>query len=265
MIEKYIETRVPKLFGVISLLLAFGLVSVDVNGQQKANKEGNPILFEENFEKEEKLIGLHKQFATPHAFEVVTTPVYEGKYSGKFELRYGDPRSTKSGRRSEILFPEINEKERWYGFSVFFPSDGYQDDEDSEIITQWHNCCGTPTLSLRNTNGRLNLRVGNDRRLKGRYWNNFDFGPVPKDQWMRFVFHIIHADGEEGLVEVWRDGEKLVSHQGPNMEIGNDLPRWKLGIYKSTWDEKATKVSLRKIYFDFIKLAGPTGSLEKLK
>ncbi len=249
---------------IILLLFVWMVGTSNVVGQQNKPQKTSPLLYEENFEKSEKLKGLHKQFATPHAFEVVTEPVFEGKYAGKFELRYGDPRATKSGRRSEILFPQVEEKERWYAFSVFFPKDGYADDEDSEIISQWHNCCGTPTLSLRNVNGRLNLRVGHDRKLKGRYWQNFDFGPVKKDNWMRYVFHIIHSDGPDGLVEVWRDGEKLVSYQGPNMEKGNDLPRWKVGIYKSTWDEKATKVSLRKIYFDLIKLAGPSATLEDL-
>jgi hypothetical protein len=248
----------------VLLSLALSFTATKIHGQQNPSLKNNPILFEENFEKSEKLKGLHKQFAATHAFEIVTEPVFEGKYAGKFELRYGDPRATKSGRRAEILFPVIQEKERWYAFSVFFPKDDYADDEDNEIISQWHNCCGTPTLSLRNNNGRLNLRVGHDRKLKGRLWNNFDFGPVTKDTWVRFVFHIIHSDDQDGLVEVWKDGKKLVHYNGPNMEKGNELPRWKLGIYKATWDEKATKVSLRKIYFDFIKLADHSATFEIL-
>ena len=222
------------------------------------------IIFEEDFENSEVFLGLHKQFSEAHSFEIVTDPVFSGNYSGKFELRYGDKRATRTGRRSEVLFPEMQNEERWYSFYVFFPSESYRDDEDSEIISQWHNCCGTPTVSLRNKNGRLLIRITDNRNTKSSLWHNFDLGRVPKNSWNEFVFHIIHSDSATGLVEIWINREKVMAHKGPNMEKGNELPRWKLGIYKSTWDSRATNVDLRIIYFDNITVGNQLAKLSEM-
>lgn len=214
----------------------------------------NPIDFFEDFEKETYFDKIHRQFPEDHSFAVVDSPVYSGKYSGKFELRYGDKRATKTGRRSEVLFPELPNKERWYSFMVYFPSNDYMDDKDSELISQWHNCCGTPTVGFRNKDGRLLILIGFDRKMRVSQWTNFDLGRIPKDNWQEFVFHIIHSETNEGLVEVWQNGKQVVKHFGPNMEKGSELPRWKIGIYKSTWDDRPTSVNKRVIYFDNIKV-----------
>jgi len=238
-------------------LLGYFLVLI-FNPQQRILdnflSQKNPIDFQEDFETEPVFEKIHKQFPEDHSFVVVDSPVFEGKLAGKFELRYGDKRATRTGRRSEILFPELPNRKRWYSFMVFFPSTEYRDDFDSELISQWHNCCGTPTVGLRNKDGKLLFRVGFDRKIRGSQWANFDLGPVPKDKWQEFVFHIIHSDINEGLVEVWQNGRQVVSHSGPNMERGSELPRWKIGIYKSTWDDNPTRVDKRVIYFDNIKV-----------
>jgi hypothetical protein len=241
----------------IHFLLGFVLVfiskSQDIETDYSlANK--NPIIFFEDFEKETFFNKIHKQFPEDHSFVVVDSPVYAGKYAGKFELRYGDRRATKTGRRSEVLFPALPNRERWYSFMAFFPSSEYKDDFDSELISQWHNCCGTPTIGFRNKDGRLLILIGFDRKMRVSQWANFDLGRVPKDNWQEFVFHIIHSETNEGLVEVWQNGKQVVKHLGPNMEKGSELPRWKIGIYKSTWDEQPTRVDKRVIYFDNIKV-----------
>lgn len=255
-----------RLFFVISLLFMLFTPENDKNGHEVSLDKGlnNPIDFEENFENNPVFNGLHTQFSEDHSFSIVDNPVYEGKFAGKFELRYGDRRATRTGRRVEVLFPALPNKERWYSFLVYFPASGYVDDKDSELISQWHNCCGTPTIGLRNRDGRLMMRIGHDRNLRGSAWSNFDLGPVPKDRWIEFVFHIIHSDGSDGIVNAWQNGRQVVRHRGPNMEKDSELPRWKIGIYKSTWDERPTLVQERIVYFDNIKLGNENATLEMM-
>jgi hypothetical protein len=87
---------------------------------------------------------------------------------------------------------------------------------------------------------------------------------VPKDRWIEFVFHIIHSDGSDGIVNAWQNGRQVVRHRGPNMEKDSELPRWKIGIYKSTWDERPTLVQGRIVYFDNIKLGNENATLEMM-
>ncbi|MDO6440368.1 polysaccharide lyase [Cyclobacterium sp. 1_MG-2023] len=223
------------------------------------------LILGENFENDiswEKKSNAYPQFAEEHAFEVVDFPVFSGNKSGKFELRYGDKMATKNGGpRAEVLFPKQSHFERWYSFAVFFPSLEWGKDQDDELISQWHSGKGTPTLALRVISGNLKLRIGYDSQIPSSKWNYYDFGSLPKDRWDEFVFHVIHSIGKDGLVEVWRNGEKLVTHNGPNMYREGNLPRWKIGIYKSSWSKRKTDVDLRVVYFDNIKLADENADL----
>lgn len=86
-----------------------------------------------------------------------------------------------------------------------------------------------------------------------------------KDAWVHLIFHIRWALDSTGLIEVWYDGVKLHTITGPNMFSGYPLPRWKLGIYKSDWNNGATtNVTLRVAYFDDVRMAGPEATFQDL-
>jgi len=93
-------------------------------------------------------------------------------------------------------------------------------------------------------------------------WANFNLGPIPKDQWQEFVFHIIHPEPNDGKVEVWQNGRQVVRHLGQNMEMGSKLFKWKKGIFKFTWDDTATRGDKRIIYFDNVKLGNEFENFE---
>jgi len=223
------------------------------------------IIFKEDFENKTPFEFAHKQFPEEHSFTNVSYPKYAGSFSGKFELRYGDRRATKSGRRSEVLFPRQTNNERWYSFAVFFPSEDFQFDEDSEIITQWHQGnLGTPSSCIRIINDRLIFRVGNVQpKGNAKLLEHYELGRLPKDRWIEFVFHFVHSFGNDGITEVWMDGEKVVDRKGGNMYNG-ELPRWKIGIYKSTWDKKSTLVSKRILFFDNVKMGNEITNFEEM-
>src|SRR5690606_2504214 len=110
--------------------------------------------------------------------------------------------------RAEMLFERglLNQlqTEGWYSFGLYLPSDGFMPDDDEEILSQWHDS-GSPYLSLRVVKDRFKFKSDKE---------NVDIDQVTKDVWHQFVFHIRQSTGSNGLVEVWHNGEKVVSRTG---------------------------------------------------
>ena len=142
------------------------------------------------------------QTATSYAITTVTNPVYQGSKAARFELRDTDAENH-SGTRSEISFNETTNLNRWYSYALYAPSAYYKADAEDEIITQWHQGGGlTPALCLRVKSDKLYIRI------LGTTWVelcNFD-----KDQWHAYVMHIKHSSSSDGLIEIWKDGVKIM-------------------------------------------------------
>jgi hypothetical protein len=216
------------------------------------------IIYHEAFEGKEPFSNLKRQFATQYAFELVDSPVYCGRRSGRFELRAGDP-MTSNGTRAEVLFGAPDQKERWYSFSAYFPAEAYKKDSNNDIINQWHQK-GSPATSLRTRDDKFFLRTGNTKA--GRI--DIELGSITKDKWHRFVFHFIHSNGRDGLIEVWLNGERVLRCQGGNM-YPDKLPRWKVGIYKDDWNgDETTDTDRRVFYIDNIKVGNHLASLQDM-
>ncbi|ERM84322.1 hypothetical protein P872_14850 [Rhodonellum psychrophilum GCM71 = DSM 17998] len=254
----------PISFAVFGLLLLFPGETPDTGQDSNPKEPDSHLLYEETFEGPDPFDFVWKQFPENHSFQVSNSPVFQGKKSGKFELRHGDRIVTKTGVRSEVLFPEQFHRERWYSFAVYFPSDGYPVDNDAEIITQWHQeQMGSPSTSLFVENDHLIIVVRNDPVFNGEKREKHDLGQVPKDQWQEFVFHFIHSNDGDGLLEIWRNGDKILTRSGPNIYPGI-LPKWKIGIYKWTWEKTKTSVNKRIVYFDNVRMGNEKATLEDL-
>ena len=83
------------------------------------------------------------------------------------------------------------------------------------------------------------------------------------------MFHVTHSAGDDGLVEIWRDGKLIAQSNGANMyDLTGGVfhaPGWKLGIYKSSWNKGGvTNSSKRVLYFDEIKLGDERASLNDM-
>ncbi|MBO9204279.1 MULTISPECIES: polysaccharide lyase [Niastella] len=200
------------------------------------------------------------QTATTYGITQSTNQVFNGTKSARFELRDTDPESH-SGTRAEISFPTPTTNNFWYSYALYMPSAQYKDEAEDEVISQWHGGGGiTPAISIRVSNGRLSMRTPDDART--------DLGVIEKDKWHTYVYHIIHSSGSDGLIEIWKDGQKIVTRKGASMyAITGDfhLPNWKMGIYKSDWNgTKTTSTNLRVLYFDDIKYANATATYNQM-
>lgn len=212
------------------------------------------LIYKEDFEGSNPFgTYVSKQFGTPYAFTVASSPVFEGTKSGRFELRDTDP-LTSNGTRTEVRFPALENPNRWYSFSVYFPSAYYQYDSKAEIINQWHQGGGvSPSISLMTRYDKLILETRTVPTEKVRY----DLGALKKDKWRTYVLHIIHSHGSDGLIEIWEDGVKIFTKAGANSYdfTTYDKPKWKLGIYKWDWNgDGTTDTKIRVLYFDNIRL-----------
>jgi hypothetical protein len=94
-----------------------------------------------------------------------------------------------------------------------------------------------------------------------------DLGPYETGKWTDWVFRVKWSYLNDGIVEVWKDGKKVVSRI--DMPIGfNDQkgPFFKMGIYKGQWEKEPADgstldaVSYRVIYHDEFRMADGRGS-----
>jgi hypothetical protein len=258
-------------------LLQSGMVYIDVipkkqimlswvllSGTMVYSQQHTHILYQVDFEARSLPSFLTTQSSTHYALQIVEKPVYQGKKAARFELRDSDPENN-NGTRTEILFPgPVNNSnpERWYAFAVFFPGDNFNFDNSDDVISQWHQGGkATPSLCIRTKADRIKLRIKS--RIDSKEW--VDLGSIEKNAWQYYVIHVKHSSGADGLVEIWRNGVKLVNHAGANMyDLSNGvfhMPKWKLGIYKSDWNgSSVTKARKRVLYFDAIKIGDAKAS-----
>lgn len=189
-----------------------------------------------------------------YALRYVSVPVYRGEKSARFEIKNDQP-LVKNGKRSEVtIIKGLPGKNMWYSFAVYFPTDGFTKDSQREVINQWYQD-GSPATSLRVRNDRLYLETGSEKENR----EQIDIGFATKDIWHEFVLHFIHSHSSDGLVEVWHNGKKVITHKGGNM-YNNVLPKWKIGLYKAAFKFGTSDVTNRIIFFDNIKVGNEKAS-----
>ncbi|WP_266205195.1 polysaccharide lyase [Pontibacter kalidii] len=205
------------------------------------------LLVEETFEGESYFKGAKLQAATSYGFRVADQPVYKGAKSGRFELRDTDAQAS-GGTRAEFLFPEETKvREGFYTFAAYFPSKSFKKDSSMDHINQWHQGkgSGSPALMLITEDDQFIMFLKGKEQKHQRYV----LGRVRKDMWHTFAIHIVHSSGNDGLVEVWLNEDKVLSYIGPTMYSGFGYPRWKVGIYKDDWNHSRTTDTDRRVYF----------------
>jgi hypothetical protein len=236
-----------------------GTITDDDTGLPSVN-----LIFEETFEGPEP-------FSTAHSWDIgdwdyalqfVSSPVFQGTHSARFEIREEQP-LVKDGKRAEVVIVKGSEgdisKNTWYSFAVYFPSDGYEYDDKREAINQWYQD-GSPATSLRTEEDRIILETGNEQDTR----KEIDIGAITKDEWHTFVFHFIHSHGSDGLIEVWHNGNKTITRTGGNM-YDDILPKWKIGLYKSSFKSGTSDVNKRIIFFDNIRVGNEKATFDEMK
>jgi hypothetical protein len=232
------------------------------------------LIFEELFEGTNPLSTISKEVAADYSLQYTQALAFRGNTSARFELRDTD-NMVNAGTRSEMAFAPATGKDRWYSFAVFFPND-YASDSGDEVITQWHSfpdageIWRSPSLAMYLHNDKFKFSldfnaepVSNISHTVNR--THFDLGAVPKGVWIEFVFHVIHSYESDGLVEIWQNGTKVLTHKGGNSWNDKQLPYWKVGIYKWLWNHSGTTdTNKRVLYYDNVKVGNENATLTDL-
>jgi hypothetical protein len=229
-----------------------------------ANYSSKNLLFEETLEGSNPFADAIKLQVGDwdHALNYVSKPVFAGSKVVRFELRDSDP-EVSGGTRAEAYIikggtPGVD-NERWYSYAAYFPTDGYAYDSKEEALNQWYQS-GTPATSFRIRKNQFMLQTGNDPNNRAQIY----LGEVKKDSWHEFVFHIIHSAGSDGLIEIWHNGTKVVTHKGGNMYDMDKLPNFKVGIYKASWNNGTTDTDRRVVYYDNIRVGNKNASYAEM-
>lgn len=227
--------------------------------------------------------------------EVQTRKVRAGEFALKSTLNFfnGDGASALLRERSEVRAQAPETKvgsEYWYGFSIYLPgpadgADNYVPDKYWEIVAQWwapndsdEEKGRNPPLTLKSSADNVGGRwyVGGKwsakaLNAKGDYDGKFetDLGPYETGKWTDWVFHVKWSYADDGILEVWKDGKKVISRV--NMPIGfNDQtgPVFKMGLYKGQWEKEPANgstldaVDRRVLYHDEFRMADSSGTYE---
>jgi len=251
------------------LLTLVGLICIITIYSQSSNTQnfGNNFIYHEACDGA-TIFGTYVSKQNPMVHSITQTSCYSfnGGKCAKFELRDTDTMNN-SGTRSEITFPTLTNLNRWYSFAVYFPCMDYNYDTDDEVINQWHQGGGlTPALCIRTMKDSMYLRIVEDPGGDDTWIN---LGALVKDTWQPYVLHIIHSSTTSGLIEIWRNGRSILTRVGKNMYPvgvgGTTNPNWKLGIYKSGWNDAGTTLTNRRvILFDDIKMGSENASYREM-
>ena len=207
-----------------------------------------------------------------HSYKYSTDKSYKGKKTVKFELRRND-RDVHNSKRSELA-AHIEEPngDNFYRFRIFIPDDWKTDPNSFEIITQWH---GYPDFDKGETwrSPPVSMAIkGNEIKIQTQ-WDSKEvtINNIPEDKsvlwkgklddlkgkWVDWNFHIKWSYLQDGIIEVWKDKEKIITRKGANSYNDKNGVYLKIGIYKPDWkySPKKSIVDSRIIYFDDVEIS----------
>jgi len=219
-----------------------------------------------------------KEICRPDALTITREVARKGKGSARFEFAKTDVLNYDGYVRAEIHQGSETDNERWYGFSNYLPAD-FGPDELAENIAQWHEIPDwdlgenwrSPPIAMGILKDRYYVKVlwaaapVNSNRTKDGE-KVIDLGPVDKQQWNDWVFHIRFSWKEDGILEVWKNKEKVLSMQGPNSFNDKYYPYFKIGIYKWGWKGWASysQEDKRVLFYDEVRIGNQFSSLEEV-
>jgi hypothetical protein len=74
-------------------------------------------------------------------------------------------------------------------------------------------------------------------------------GPVVKNTWYDFVYHVKWSSGSDGFVEAWVNGVNKLSHHGPTLYAGQGC-YLKLANYHTAFGQASSVIHDRVVRYD---------------
>jgi Polysaccharide lyase len=165
---------------------------------------------------------------------IVTSPVRQGSFALRTELRSGDTAS--NGNRNELvrMDPETEGTDRYYAWSTMFDA-SYPVANTWQVFTQWHHsgCCGSPPLEF-DVNGQTLSLSRNPPPGTGStvaLWTT----PFVRGVWHDFVMHVVWSSNPDlGFIELWYDGTKVIDGKAVQTLFPGNVNYLKQGLYRDS-------------------------------
>jgi Polysaccharide lyase len=170
------------------------------------------------------------QQVAPDRMQVVQSPVRQGKYALRVEVRQGDDPLNASGDRAELVWSPVETEgnDRYYSWSTMWAPD-FPSEKTWQAFTQWHHTgdTGTPPFEMYVNGETMYLAIGPDETV---LWTH----PLERGAWHDFILHVKwSSDPGVGFVELWYDGQQeLRKTSGQTMFPGQDNIM-KQGLYRN--------------------------------
>jgi hypothetical protein len=114
-------------------------------------------------------------------------------------------------------------KEAWWAHSVLFPNDYVPALDGFGVVMDFHHDYPTGQanfhLDSSRWDGKLHFRGYGGSTIDGGEYET-TIGPVVKNQWYDFVYHVRWSSGGDGFMRAWVNGVKKLDHQGPTLYSG---------------------------------------------
>jgi len=180
---------------------------------------------------------------------IVDTLARNGNFSVRFELRKDDDLNWIEGSRAELkdnLNVPLNQ-EIWYGISLYIPSD-FPELERNCVVMQWHGehdkreASRSPVLALRVVGDTLYINSRSSKKRiqtnnRGPQVEHFRMQNFPRDEWIDFVVKAVWSHKSKGTLNMWLNGNQIISYEGPIGYNDRKGPYFKFGLYKHSGDE----------------------------
>ena len=169
----------------------------------------------------------------------------------------------------------VHTYEAWYGFSVMIDNSWADPstDPNGTIIAQIHNPPDACDSGLHSPKFSIQVRQNMNWRVQNIYntaacddgatqvVTNYELGAVTKGVWVDWVVHAKWAFDNTGVLEVWKDGVKVIDRQNqPNAYNDQTLTNIRLSIYKSWWgSHQPASQQILIAYFDCWRVTDSTG------
>lgn len=185
--------------------------------------------------------------APPDRVRPVQNPVRAGKWAASFEIRPGDGVGHRQQSQLTYSSGETEGVESWWGWSTYFPRNF--DAGRWTAFAQWQDSPGDISESnvlFEVKQGSLLLLVrGGVRPATPLVWY---LGPLERDHWYDFVFHVRWSSGDAGFVELWENGKPVARKTStPTLYAGNAFN------YLSVGNERSGDATASIFYIDEVK------------
>jgi hypothetical protein len=142
----------------------------------------------------------------------------------------GDSHVAGSGdmERNDLLLPQkrtdgYEGREHWWAHSMLFPSDFAVPTWQTYVVFDFHQgvSAGQANFHVDFEDGQLIFR-GHGGTPNGPPYKAM-IGPISKNVWYDFVYHVKWSSGIDGFFRAWVNGVKKLDHRGPTMHAGEGI------------------------------------------